>query len=246
MERSTESVRAVDRALDILLAFRPGDSSLAVSELLKRVDLSRPTLYRLLRTLEQRGFVVGLGQPQRFYLGPSVAHLAQVWGSGVNLAELAQPVMHRLWEDTGETVALLLQRGAERICVAELPSPQPLSFRRGIGHSEGVTVGASGRVILAFVANPRDYLKDQVPEAQVEPYLERLARIREEGYAVSRDELIRGAVAVAAPVLTSGAQVLGSLAVYGPSVRVDDAQVRRFAGLLRDAARELSARVSPA
>ena len=46
-------VRAVERALDILLAFKGVDSGLTVGELIKRVDLSRPTLYRLLHTLER-------------------------------------------------------------------------------------------------------------------------------------------------------------------------------------------------
>ncbi len=240
MEKTGDGVRAVDRALDILLAFRQGDRSLTASELLRRVDLSRPTLYRLLRTLEMRGFVVATGEPQRFHLGPSVAHLAQVWGSGMNLAEMAQPMLRRLWEQTGETVALLLQRGAERVCVAEMPSAQPLSFRRGVGHSESVILGASGRVILAFVADPASYLENKVPAERIPGYLDELARIREAGVAISRDELIKGAVAMAAPVFAGDAQVLGSMAVYGPSVRVDDAQVARCSALLREAARELS------
>ena len=67
-KKSHESVRAVERALEILLAFRPGDKELAVAELLTRVDLSRPTLYRLLNTLEQQGFLVSSGEPQRFRL----------------------------------------------------------------------------------------------------------------------------------------------------------------------------------
>lgn len=57
-EKPGESVRAVDRALEILLAFTATDYELTVGQLLKRVDLSRPTLYRLLYTLEQCGFVV--------------------------------------------------------------------------------------------------------------------------------------------------------------------------------------------
>jgi len=242
VEKNAEGVRAVDRALDILMAFRSGDRSLTASELLKRVELSRPTLYRLLRTLEQRGFIAASGEPQRFQLGPSVAHLAHVWGAGMNLADLAQPMMRRLWEETGETVALLLQRGAERVCVAEMPSPQPLSFKRGVGHSESVILGASGRVILAFVPDAETYLEGKVPAVQIGAYLANLARIREAGYAISRDELIKGAVAMAVPVFAGNAQVLGSLAVYGPSVRVDDAQVRRFVALLKEASRELSAK----
>ena len=239
--KDTDGVRAVDRALDILLAFRQGDRSLTASELLKRVDLSRPTLYRLLRTLEMRGFILASGEPQRFQLGPSVAQLAHVWGSGTNLADLAQPVMRRLWDTTGETVALLLHRGGERVCVAELPSPQPLSFKRGVGHSESVVNGASGRAILAFVPDAEPYLQDKVPTAQLPALRLALARIRDQGYAISRDELIKGAVAMAAPVFAGDQRVLGSLAVYGPSARVDDAAMERVVALLREAAHELSA-----
>lgn len=239
-EKNNEGVRAVDRALDILLAFRAGDQRLSASDLLKRVDLSRPTLYRLLRTLELRGFVVSAGEPQRFQLGPSVAHLAHVWTSGLDLAELSQPMMRRLWEQTGETVALLVHHGQERVCVAEMPSAQPLSFKRGVGHSESVILGASGRAILAFVTDAPSYIENKIPKARQKAYLEELARIREMGYAISRDELIQGAVAIAAPFFSAGSKVVGSLAVYGPSARVDEPQVKRIAQGLLEAARELS------
>lgn len=239
-ENSNDGVRAVDRALDILMAFRPGDHLLSASDLLRRVALSRPTLYRLLRTLELRGFVVSSGEPQRFQLGPSVAHLAHIWASGLDLAELSQPMMRSLWEQTGETVALLVHHGRERVCVAELPSHQPLSFKRGVGYSESVTLGASGRAILAFANDVPRYLEGKVPQDQRAAYLDELARIREVGYAISRDELIKGAVAIAAPFFSAGAKVMGSLAVYGPSARVDDAQVNRIAQWLVEAARELS------
>ena len=197
-DKSNEGVRAVDRALDILMAFRSGDQHLSAGDLLKRVDLSRPTLYRLLRTLEQRGFVVSSGEPQRFQLGPSVAHLAHVWTSGLDLAELSQPMMRRLWEQTGETVALLVHHGQERVCVAEMPSAQPLSFKRGVGHSESVILGASGRIILAFTNDAPRYIEGKIPKSRQKVYLDELARIREAGYAISRDELIQGAVAIAA------------------------------------------------
>lgn len=242
VEKPGEGVRAVDRALDILLAFRAGDRQLSASELLRRIDLSRPTLYRLLRTLELRGFIVTSGEPQRFQLGPSVAHLAHVWTSGLDLAELSQPMMRRLWEQTGETVALLVHHGRERVCVAEMPSPQPLSFKRGVGHSESVIQGASGRAILAFVKDAASYLDGKVPPDQQSAYLEGLARIREAGYAISRDELIKGAVAMAVPFRAAGGKVMGSLVVYGPSARLDDARVQQIVALLLDASRELSAK----
>ncbi|MEY4652730.1 MAG: hypothetical protein RI884_1311 [Pseudomonadota bacterium] len=231
------SVRAVDRALDILEAFRPGESRLGVAELLPRLDLSRPTLYRLLRTLEQRGFVVSSGDPQRFSLGPAVARLSKAWSSGHEITELARPVMEKLWEDTGETVALMMLSGRERICVAELPSPQPLSFRRGLGHREPITLGASGRAILAFVQDPTPYLS-ALPPKRRQACLQELEHVRVTGCAVSREELIAGAVAMAAPIFLAGGEVVGSLVIYGPSVRIDDKQVQRILQrLLRASAR---------
>ncbi|MDZ4397188.1 IclR family transcriptional regulator [Hydrogenophaga sp.] len=239
-EKPGESVRAVDRALEILMAFTATDHQLTASELLKRVDLSRPTLYRLLRTLEHSGFIVSSGDPQRFELGPSVAHLAHVWSSSLDIATLAQPMLRRLWDQTGETVALLVHQGNSRICVAELPSAQPLSFKRGLGYREDVTLGASGRAILAHVPTPESYLNKSGETVNVSAYLDRLQQIREQGYAISRDELIQGAVAVAVPFFLGNDKVMGSLAVFGPGVRVDQARVSVFVTLLKEEARKLS------
>jgi len=241
-EKAGEGVRAVDRALDILMAFTATDHRLTAGELARRVDLSRPTLYRLLRTLEHKGFIVSSGEPQRFELGPSVANLAHVWGAGLDIASVAQPMMRRLWEATGETVSLLVHQGRSRTCVAELPSAQPLSFKRGVGYSTDVTLGASGRVILAHTPLPEVYLEDKgASQFDVASYLKQLAAIRERGYEISRDELIQGAVAVAVPYFDSNGRVKGSLAVFGPSVRMDAQRVDACVTLLKEEGAKLSA-----
>ncbi|MFD0878750.1 IclR family transcriptional regulator [Variovorax dokdonensis] len=223
------------------MAFSPGDRELTASDLLKRVNLSRPTLYRLLRTLENKGFILSSGDPQRFALGASVAQLAHVWGMGLDIAAVAGPALRRLWEETGETVALLVHEGRDRLCVAELPSVQPLSFKRGVGHREHVAKGASGRVILANLTSPDVYVQDGVDAStDLEKLHKRLQTVREQGYEVSRDELIKGAVAVAVPVFLGDGNVIGSLAVFGPGVRVDEARVKQFVEQLKVESRKLS------
>jgi IclR family acetate operon transcriptional repressor len=241
-EKLNDSVRAVNRALEILLAFTPTDNELSAGELLKRVDLSRPTLYRLLYTLEQSGFVVKVGEPQRFRLGPAVARLVHVWTSTQDIGAVAQPMMQRLRESTGETVALFVPQGVYRVCVAELPSNQPLSFRRGVGYSERVVLGASGRAILAHLPVGEGDLKDyaQGIEVDVSRYPKELEAIRKRGYATSRDELLQGAVAIAAPYFNGAGQVAGSIAVFGPSARVHAAEIETFGKLLVEEARALS------
>jgi DNA-binding IclR family transcriptional regulator len=239
--KTHESVRAVERALDILLAFKPTDEALTVSELLQRVDLSRPTLYRLLHTLQRKQFLVSSGDPQRFHLGPAVAQLAHVWTAGLDLSALAEPMMRKLWDETGETVALFIPEGAFRVCIAEMPSTQALSFRRGVGYRERLILGASGKAILAHMPDLPHKLKSY-GGSDIDPkkFQRELAAIKDRGYAVSKHELIEGAVAVSAPFFNGAGEVAGSLSVYGPSVRLASAQIERFGKHLVHEAEQIS------
>lgn len=241
-KKAHENVRAVERALEILLAFRPGDAELTVAQLLTRVDLSRPTLYRLLSTLEQSGFLSSAGEPQRFSLGSAIAQLAHVWMTSHSVAQIAQPMLQRLWEETGETVALFVPQGLYRVCVAEMESPQPLSFRRGVGYREKLMLGASGRSILAHMHIAAEELHRYASHTQqdVSPLIADLETIRKQGYATSHHELIEGAVAVATPFFNGANQVAGALSIFGPSVRVTQERVELFTELLKRETAHLS------
>ncbi len=226
----------MERALDILLAFRPEDGSLTVSELLDRVELTRPTLYRLLRTLEAKRFLTSIDTPKRFRLGPAIAQLTHVWTSVLDVASIAEPMMRRLWDSTSETVALFVRDDVSRICVAELASAQPLSFKRGVGYRESLALGASGKAILAYVPE-REYAGLR---SEAKKHARELAQIRKQGFAVSKNELIQGAVAVSAPFFDGRGEVSGSVSVFGPSARLSDARISTFARFLVREAREIS------
>ena len=238
----SEGVRAVTRALDILKAFTTEDSELSATELLNRLDLSKPTLYRLLYTLVENGFVMSVGEPQRFRLGPAVARLVHVWTSTLDLQRLLDPVLRDLWQQTGETVSVFVQRGDQRTCIAEIPSPQPLSFKRGIGYSERIILGASGRAILAHTDTPHDVIARYAAEAGVDlaQYLKELETVRRQGYAISRNELIEGAVSLAAPFFTKPGAVGGALVVFGPGVRLDKSRLDAISAALVEKAGEAS------
>jgi IclR family acetate operon transcriptional repressor len=196
-----DNVRAVARALEVLLAFTPSDLELSPAELLKRVSLSRPTLYRLLYTLQESGFLVSVGEPQKFRLGPSVAR------------------------------------------VAELPSPQPLNFKRGVGYTERIVRGATGRAILAYLELTPQVLKQYAKGTGVDiKTLEaELAATRKRGYASSHHELIPGAVAVAVPFFDQHRKVAGSIGIFGPEVRLDANACKQIAQRLKTESLHLSA-----
>src|SRR5581483_5958158 len=116
----------------------------------RHLHLSRPTLYRLLKTLAQSGFVQAEGEPLRFRLGPAIGPLVQAWSSHLNLPQLSSAVLERLRDEAGETVALLIRHGEQRLCVAELPGRHALTVVRGIGNTAPLARGASAPGLIAY------------------------------------------------------------------------------------------------
>jgi IclR family acetate operon transcriptional repressor len=137
---------------------------------------------------------------------------------------------------------LFVPQGAYRTCIAELPSTQPLSFKRGVGYRERIVLGASGRAILANANISATELEEYAQGTSVDlsNYPKELELIRKRGYAVSKSELIQGAVAIAAPFFNSAGQVAGSIGVFGPSARLDAARIEEIGKLLMTEAESMA------
>jgi DNA-binding IclR family transcriptional regulator len=122
-----------------------------------------------------------------------------------------------------------------RLCVAEMPSPQPISFRRGVGYTEKLVRGASGRAILAYTPLQTGQLEAFAAgtNSDLAWLRDQLATTRERGYAMGHNELIQGAYAVAAPFFDSTGTVAGSLGVFGPDIRLTETRVNEFGQFLR-------------
>jgi IclR family transcriptional regulator, acetate operon repressor len=237
-----KSVRAVDRAIEILDCFSADRPSMSVIEIQKRVGLSRPTLYRLLETLASRGFIRAHGTPQRFSLDYGVGRLAQNWLSGLDPIAAAKPILERLHEETSETVALMITREHEAVCVLELPSSHPLSMVRGIGPTGPLARGATGKAILAFMDEKdlRSAIANLPKDINRATLLDDLAKVRRDGFRVSRGEIYAGAVAVAAPFFDHMHHVAGSIGVFGPEARLSDDRVAQIAKRVQSSAAALS------
>jgi IclR family acetate operon transcriptional repressor len=223
---SVGSVRAVTRALEVLRCFTGERSQLSVAQLSAQLKLSRPTLYRLLATLQESRFVESEGEPLRFRLGPAIGSLVQAWSSDLNLPQLSAPVMEELRRQAKETVALMVPRGDHRLCVAELPGPQMLTVVRGVGSTAPITQGASGKVILAH----------QPQNATVRE----LEKVRRDGYAISRGERRDGIVAVAAPIFDRSGSIAAAIVVSAADLRASARRDRAMARLVMGAAQKIS------
>jgi IclR family transcriptional regulator, acetate operon repressor len=239
----SKNVRAVERAIDILECFEPEKPWMSVLEIQRSVPLSRPTLYRLLQTLIAKGLVRAEGDPQRFALDFGIGRLAHKWMAGIDVITLARPILEELRNATGETTALFLRRGDLRQCVAEVVSPHVLAISRGLGETDQLWRGASGKAILAFldeneIAGVARALPKTISKATL---VADLSHARRDGYFVSRGEVFVGAVAIAAPYFDHTCSVAGSVGVFGPQARLDQQWTMKAALQVVKSAAALSA-----
>lgn len=226
-DNAQKTIRSIERSIDVLGCFDQVTPQLSVTDLQKRTGLSRPTLYRILATLEGKGVIRSFGDPQRFELGHEASRLAANWIGQDDFVRAARPVLRRLWDDTDETVALfIVAEGAKKICIEELQSRQALTFTRGVGFTEDLATGASGKAMLAFTK-----------QAAASP---EFADIRGSGVCVSEGEIIEGAVAIAAPVFDRDGSIKGSVCIFGPAVRLSAAHRDECIDRVRRASEEIS------
>ena len=217
-----------------------------------RVGLSESQTFRVLRELERGGYLDHLGRSGYRLAGRSVA-LATLIGPRPAMLRAIQPVITRLAHLTGDAVVLHLRSGATRVLVLGVPAPSgPILDPAGLlGERSPLAVGASGRIILAYL-----------PEAELAAMdlggLDRrqLAAIRDRGYEASFGENHPGVNGVSAPLLAyreeagsgdsaySAGVAIGSITVAGPAERLSEADFPRLVPMVLAACRDLGPRLA--
>jgi DNA-binding IclR family transcriptional regulator len=237
------TVRSVERAIAVLFAFTHGSTSKTVAELQAQIGISRPTLYRLLQTLQRHRLVHGSGEPLRYALDHRVMSLADAWLAQIDVARCAEETMAELWARTDETVGLYVPlRDDTRIAIRELRSKQALSLGLGIGHTASLTQGASGRAMLAFMSPEQvERVLQNVSDASLREFTRAdLERVQQQGYSLTVSERILGAVAIAAPIFDHQGAVSASLCLFGPESRLVESLRGRYISHVVNAAAKVS------
>jgi DNA-binding IclR family transcriptional regulator len=237
---------AIDRALAVLGVLAEASQPMGVTEIARRIGLPKSVVHYHVSALVRNRYVEA--RPDRRYgLGHAALRLGRGNHTNLELRTCALPHMRALHHETWETVTLSALVGHERVYVDQLVSPQEIKLSVELGRPFPLHAGASGRAILAFLpGDSREALLSEPLErlssrTVIDPsgLREMLEAVRVTGVAISRSERHEGAAAVAAPVFDAHG-VAGAMSVCGPEFRFDEANLERFAPLLKTAALQLS------
>lgn len=253
------TVQALDRAIDVLMAFSEQSPALTLGEVSVRTGLSKPTAFRLLATLRNRGLIRQDPGNGKYELGFSMLAFAAVRARQANVRDRAIRYMRNIRDAVNETVVLSVREGDSRVHVDQVEGGHPFRRIASPGERAPLYAGAASKVLLAALSDGEvdDYLK-RVPLVPLSASTvtnrarlgKELTRIRRRGYAQGLNERNLGGAGVAAPVRdhTGGAVAVLHISVpiarYTPQVRqLCVTQVREGAVAL---SRELGYRAAPA
>ena len=239
-------VTALARGLEVLQAFSAQSPEMTLSEVAQRTGLNVATARRSLITLEQLGFVKR--RERRFLLGPKVLALGAGFLDSMNLKEVAQHHLVELVERFHDAASLTVLDQLEVVYVAHLPSDQRVRLGRSVGSRLPAYATSTGLVLLAHAARPvRDRLLAAAP---LPAYTSRTPtsagdlqrefdRVLSQGYAVARETIEYGAIALAVPVRDAGGRVVAALNCATTTQMADESRIvaTRLESLLEAARR---------
>ncbi|MBJ8345817.1 IclR family transcriptional regulator C-terminal domain-containing protein [Antrihabitans sp. YC2-6] len=226
IDNDRDFVQSIERGFAVLLAFDAEHPNPSLAEVASRTGLSRPAVRRILLTLQRLGYVSGSNG--RWTLTPRVLSIGQHYSATHTLLEAAMPRLLKVAEATGESASLGVLDGTDVVYAARVPVRRIMSINVSVGTRVPAYATSMGRALLAW-GTPEQLapVLDQAPFGKLATgtittaeQLEReLAKVREQGYALTSEELEQGLISLAAPVRDVSGAVVGVVACSTSTAR---------------------------
>jgi len=229
MTKDTAKLNSIEKALVILTKFQDIKPSWGIREMSTELGFSPATVQRILQVLKSYEFVRQNPKTRQYFIGNIFYKFLDNLNSTNNLARIGRRFMEELATATLETVHLNIIEKNLRICIDNIESPKVLKAGMPIGNKSPLYAGASAKCLLAFSTEEfqDNYIKTTKIEAltedtivQPDKLFEEIYKIKEQGYAISLGERTPGLGSVSAPVFDYKGQILASLSLAIPEIRM--------------------------
>lgn len=252
-DKSEYIIQAVSHALDLLEQFHGEVDELGVTELSKRLKLHKNNVFRLLATLESRGYIEQNRATENYRLGLKSLELGQTFIKQMGLLRQAKPILDRLVKECNETSYVAIFKEGFIVYLDVVETDLTVRVVSRVGSRLPAHCTAAGKVHLAFM--PEEEVDTVFPDRQLQAYTshtiterdalkQELQKVAEQGYAIDNEELDPGVRCVAAPIRDYTRRIVGAVSISGPSMRFSDERIEtELIPLVLQASEDLSTRL---
>lgn len=252
-DKSEYIIQAVSHALDLLEQFHGDVDELGVTELSKRLKLHKNNVFRLLATLESRGYIEQNRATENYRLGLKSLELGQTFIKQMGLLRQAKPILERMVRECNETSYVAIFKEGYIVYLDVVETDLTVRVVSRVGSRLPAYCTASGKVHLAFMSEeevdallPTREFKGYTPTTitDKEKLKSELRKVADQGYAIDNEELDLGVRCVAAPIRDYTRRIVGAVSVSGPSMRIGDDRLEKdLVPLVLQASEDLSTRL---
>lgn len=252
-DKSEYIIQAVSHALDLLEQFHDDVDELGVTELSKRLKLHKNNVFRLLATLESRGYIEQNKATENYRLGLKALELGQTFIKQMGLLRQAKPILEQMVEESNETSYVAIYKENHIVYLDVVETNLTVRVVSRVGYRLPAYCTAAGKIHMAFMTEEElDELITKMNFIQHTPTTisnpdtlrKELDKVREQGYAFDDEEMDPGVRCIAAPIRDYTRRIVGAISVSGPTMRVSNARIEsELVPLVLKASQELSTRL---
>lgn len=237
-EKANYMIQSVSHALDVIEELCKAGGEIGVTELSKRLKLHKNNVFRLLATLELRGYVEQNIETENYRLGVKALQLGQAYLLQSDLVGRAYPILKNLSEQIGETVSLaILQNGSISYPVS-VESKRPVKVAPRVSVHIPAKQCAVGRLLTAQL--PDSMLEELLAgnTAQDAAIKNQLNELRTSGMIIDRAATEADVLAIARVIRGNNNSIVGAIEVLIPQYR---GKADEVVSIIENAAQNLSA-----
>jgi len=233
----------------MLEAVAQESEGLSNAEISRKLEIPKSSASYILRTLEKQGYLNRNSETGKYRVGLKVLSLSRGALTGIDVREVALPIMRHLMEKTNLTCHLAILDGSDAVYIEKVEPQGFIRMDTWVGRRMRVHATSVGKALVAHI--PQERLERIIAESGMEKrtaktittlprLLKDLEKVREQGYAVDDEENNMGARCLGAPVFNQNGIIEASLGLSGTINQVNPNTMPRIIEALKDAARHVS------
>jgi DNA-binding IclR family transcriptional regulator len=245
-------VKSVSRALDIIAIVSGHRGGLGVTDISKRMDINKSSVYRILTTLTQYGYIEQDEATDRYKLGYQFLAVSTKLLESIDLRTEARPFLQELEKITNEVIHLVVYDQGEVVYIEKLEGNETLRMHSKVGKRAPMHCTSVGKAILAYLptAVVHDILDRKGLPVHTEytitdkdQLLKELEAIKKKGFALDLEENEQGITCMAVPLFDHLGNVVAAMSISGHTRRMTDERLSGLQGKMLEIGHEISKRL---
>jgi len=245
-------IKVLNKTFSILEVLLQHDPAMNMTEISEKLGFYPSTTHRILDTLKYWGYVEQDSHTQKYRLGLKVLELGMAKLYQMDLVREASPYLKELVNQCNETVHLGVQEEGEVLYLAKKESSQTIRMISYVGKRAPLHCTALGKVLLAHLSTEErkktlgKKVLCRLTEKTItdkEELEKELSKVREQGFAIDREENEKDVCCIAAPIRNYQGEVIAALSISSPIFRLNKNKQNDLEKALIGASEKISKRL---